>query len=328
MSTTQEPRQRATVIIPCYNVGAYIGECLDSVLAQGDAVDHVHCVDNGSSDGTVAAIERWRDAHPEQGLSLHHEAKRGACAARNKPLPEVATEWVQYLDADDLLLPGKIAEQLRHAADADVLYESNILRSVDGSESIREPQADPEVGLMAGELGVTSTNLWRTSALRAVNGWNESLSSSQEYDLMQRLYADGARFVKLDGCRSVKRDRASGQISHNAASTRWRNLVDVQARMMETCERLVDRPHDWPRLRQAFFGGLRLLYPCDPTHAQALHRRFLQPHGFVPVAGGVNSRAYVWAYRLAGFGGAERFKTVLGRLRGRQEDSNAASCAA
>lgn len=310
-------RDRATVIIPCFNVAEYVSECLASVAEQGSAVHAVHCVDNGSTDGTMRAIEAWSRANPGLRVILEHEPRRGASSARNHPLPSVETEWVQFLDADDLLLPGKIAAQLAAAADADVLYESAMYRGLDGSERMKVPEADVEVGLVAGNLGNTCANLWRTEALRAVGGWDPDLSSSQEYDLMLRLYEMGIRFRRLGGCRTVVRERPSGRISQGDEGRLWKVLVQVQERMLEAFVQRQGRV-DWPRVRQAFFGGLRMLYPYDRGLALRLYRKWLKPHGFVPEPGGANTRAYAAAFRLLGFSGAETVKALIAGSRSSQ----------
>ena len=309
------PMQKVTVIIPCYDVEAYIGECLDSVLAQGPVVEVVYCVDNGSKDGTVQAIERWRAAHPELRVVLEHEPVKGASAARNRPLTRVATPWIQFLDADDLLLPGKISHQLEQCAGADVLYESATYERVDGTRFVKVPDDEIEVGLMAGNLGNTCANLWSTAKLNEVEGWDQGLPSSQEYDLMLRLYEAEARFKKLDGDRTVVRERSSGQISQGAAALRWRTLVDVQLRMLRTFKKRAPHPDRYKRIQQAFFGGLRMLYPHDPEQAVALWERYLKPSGFEPRLSDLNTNGYIWAYRLLGFPGAERMKKLMGKAR-------------
>jgi len=307
--------QKVTVIIPCFDVEAYIGECLESVLAQGPVVEIVYCVDNGSKDGTVPAIERWCTAHPDLRVVVEHEPVRGASAARNRPLARVTTPWVQFLDADDLLLPGKITEQLALAENADVLYESATFVGIDGGRHVKVPDDEVEVGLMAGNLGNTCANLWSTAKLIQVNGWDQRLPSSQEYDLMLRLYEAEARFKKLAGDRTVVRERASGQISQGAAARRWRALVDVQVRMLRAFRKRAPHPDKLKRIHQAFFGGLRMLYPYDPDQAMELWKRYLQPSGFEPLPGGLNTKGYIWAYRLLGFKGAERMKTMLGKTQ-------------
>lgn len=307
--------QKVTVIIPCYNVEAYIAENLDSVLAQGDVVECVYCVDNGSSDGTLQAIERWRASHPSPPVHVDVETRRGASAARNRPLGRVTTEWIQFLDADDLLLPEKLSRQVRDAGDADVIYERSIHRAVDGSEWLKDPESEVELGLISGNLGITSTNLWRTAKVKEVNGWDPTLSSSQEYDLLLRIYEARGKFKRLDGARTVVRERNAGQISQSDPSRRWRNLVEVQVRMLRAFRQRALHPDKMKDIHQAFFGGLRLLYPYDAQRAWELWDRYLRSAAFEPRPGGINTKGYLWAYRLLGFRGAERMKTMLAKTR-------------
>lgn len=305
-----------TVIIPCYNVEEYIAECLDSVKLQGDVVGRVYCVDNGSTDGTLAAIEGWRERNPDRPVEVLHEAVRGACAARNKPLDLVDTEWVQFLDADDLLLEGKIRSQIAGCPDADVIYDSSVYRNVSGAQKESIPDIDTEIGLIAGNLGNTCTNLWRTSYLREVQGWDTSLSSSQEYDLMLRIYEKGGKFARMVTGRTMIRERASGQISQGAAKGRWTNLVNVQVRMLAAFGRVEMGTEKSRAIQQALFGGLRMLYPHDPAYAVQLFRKHLAPLGFVPDVGAMNTKMYVRAFRIFGFRGAERIKALQNAIVG------------
>jgi glycosyltransferase involved in cell wall biosynthesis len=96
------------VVIPAYNARAYLGEALDSVLAQGVLVGKVVVVDDGSTDGTAALAA----AHgaPVELVAMPHN--RGAATARNAGLARCAAEYVAFLDADDRWLPGKLHAQV------------------------------------------------------------------------------------------------------------------------------------------------------------------------------------------------------------------------
>jgi glycosyltransferase involved in cell wall biosynthesis len=303
----------ATVIVPCYNVEGYINECLDSILAQGDVIHHVYCVDNGSSDDTVAVIKDWMERHSGYPLELLQEGRKGAGAARNAPLSEVRTEWIQFLDADDLLLPGKIERQIRQGADADVIYAPSFHRSLSGYQEERRPDECIELGLMSNALGNTCANLWRTRSLMDLGGWNTEVSSSQEYDLMFRLYEAGARFKRHDQCLTVIRERASGQISQGAAKVRWTNFVALQERIYLSFKRRELGAERMGTFQQALFGGIRMLYPYDPQFAEKVYREQLEPVGFVPMIGGVNTAIYVSVFRILGFRQAEWIKRIMGR---------------
>ena len=100
-------QNKAPVIIPCFNIEAYIIDCLDSVELQGDSVNHTYIVDNNCTDNTITMVRRWQEAHPAFSLTIAKETTPGAPAARNHPLALVKTNWVQFLDAVDVLFQQK-----------------------------------------------------------------------------------------------------------------------------------------------------------------------------------------------------------------------------
>jgi glycosyltransferase involved in cell wall biosynthesis len=99
---------RVDVVIPAYNAQAYLGEALDSVLAQGSQVGKVIVVDDGSSDAT-AAVAAARGAPVEL---VRFPRNRGISAARNVGLARCDADFVAFLDADDRWLPGKLDAQI------------------------------------------------------------------------------------------------------------------------------------------------------------------------------------------------------------------------
>ena len=99
------------VVIPVHNAAAWVGGALDSLLDQKKVLGQIIVVDNNSSDDSMLAVQRWASNHPDIPLIATKETTPGACAARNKGLEHVETEWVQFLDADDELLPGKMSLQ-------------------------------------------------------------------------------------------------------------------------------------------------------------------------------------------------------------------------
>lgn len=100
---------KVSVIIPCYNASAFIGECLESILQQDHADLEVICVDDGSKDDTAAVIRRIAETAPRgKIIRLIQQPNGGATAARNHGLRESSGEYIQFMDADDVLMPRKI----------------------------------------------------------------------------------------------------------------------------------------------------------------------------------------------------------------------------
>lgn len=94
---------KVSVIIPCYNQGAYVAEALDSVLAQPCRDFEIIVVNDGSTDPeTRAILERLE----RPATRVIHTANQGLAAARNNGIAQAAGQYILPLDADDRIGPG------------------------------------------------------------------------------------------------------------------------------------------------------------------------------------------------------------------------------
>ena len=164
-----------SVIIPCFNVEDYIGECVQSVLAQTHQPLQVICIDNGSTDLTWKVLSEIKEKHPE--IIIEKELKPGGNAARNKGLTFATAEWIQFLDADDLLVPSKIEHQLKLISSSDknaaFVAGAYTKRTLDGKEvGMINFEDDQFVAPFINRCGTTCSNLWRKSDLSEIGNWN------------------------------------------------------------------------------------------------------------------------------------------------------------
>ncbi len=98
-----------SIIMPSYNTARYIGESIQSVLAQTYTNWELIIVDDCSTDNTdemVAAIEDARIRY------LKNDKNSGAAVSRNRALKEARGRWIAFLDSDDLWLPEKLEKQI------------------------------------------------------------------------------------------------------------------------------------------------------------------------------------------------------------------------
>ena len=122
------------VIIAAYNAAATIERALASALAQPE-VYTVIVVDDASTDETVATVKRLQADEPRiQLIQLAHNS--GPATARNRALDMCATDWIGVLDADDYFLPGRMAQLLAHADQAELIAD-DMLRQDTGAASPR-----------------------------------------------------------------------------------------------------------------------------------------------------------------------------------------------
>jgi len=94
-------------IVPVFNGERYLGETLDSILAQTYLSLEIIVVDDGSTDGTAAVVAGYG-----KRVNYVWQANAGETAARNRGLNTAQGEFIAFLDADDLWHPEKLARQI------------------------------------------------------------------------------------------------------------------------------------------------------------------------------------------------------------------------
>jgi glycosyltransferase involved in cell wall biosynthesis len=99
-----------SILIPAFNAQALIGDALDSALAQTWGRKEIIVVDDGSKDQTLSVLKRF-----DSKLQVITQAHQGAAAARNRAFAASKGDYIQWLDADDLLAPDKIEKQMQLA---------------------------------------------------------------------------------------------------------------------------------------------------------------------------------------------------------------------
>src|SRR5438309_2970995 len=98
-----------SILIPAYNAGTWITETIRSALAQTWTRNEIIVVDDGSTDDTLTIARRFES----RDVLVVSQQNQGAAAARNKAYSFCQGDYIQWLDADDLLSPEKIANQMR-----------------------------------------------------------------------------------------------------------------------------------------------------------------------------------------------------------------------
>ncbi|MBL7983258.1 MAG: glycosyltransferase family 2 protein [Flavobacteriales bacterium] len=306
---------RISVIIPCYNVERYVERAVESVFAQTHQDLQVITVDDGSTDGTPALLLELASRHTGR-LTVVQQKNQGACAARNAGLERADGTYLQFLDADDVLLPLKLAHQLS------IAEKNSSPELVIGSSRIVDPSGttvrtvvqtagdrDPWMDLMSHGLNITSTNLWKRQAVQQAGGWSEGLGSSQEYDLMFRMLQHGARVVHDPEVLTEIHQRPGGQISQTSVDRNWVRFVELRARILDHLH--TERPDlDLRPYQQVLFDSIRTLYLHAPTKAIDLYHRLL-PKGYVPQRSTATGRGYLILHHLFGFTLANRLRSFL-----------------
>jgi glycosyltransferase involved in cell wall biosynthesis len=300
-----------------------VAEAVQSALEQSHPAVEVIVIDDGSTDGSREAVEAF-------GSSVVFEVgpNRGAAAARNRGLGLARGEYVQFLDADDLLLPTKVEACLeRFSSSVDLVFcEMQYFLDDDpsrgglpsrGTESgiiplaRREMRWDPERQLeytLRASIG-TPAPLHRAALLREAGGFRADLRNLDDVELHFRLALAGLRFGKLAEvlvhCRThCSANRLRGAEDRNLSAIRATWAMHEQARRARRLSphvrrALADKFANYGR--KAFWQG----YRAEAREAFAIARRlsrFPRPTG-VP------------AYNLLSWAmGLYRTESIVGRL--------------
>lgn len=298
-----------SVVIPCYNVAPFIDRCLASVTAQTWPSLEIICVNNQSTDDTLQKLVDWQNRFP--AIVLLDEPSPGASVARNTGLRHAKGEYIQFLDADDYLLPEKLAHQvalLEKESFPDLLVAPYDRVREGSDEKTRIPtESDPLLGLLRSRLGCTCSNLWKKQMLSDAGAWNETLKSSQEYDLMFRMIRQGARVAFSSIPETVVVVRGES-ISTKAPAANWGRYLSLRIAIMRFIRESGTEMKQ--RYLQAFFNAIRMAAPYERELAQQAFDEFI-PRGFSPLPDEVNSASYCRLYRLFGFQFTEKLRRWL-----------------
>lgn len=190
-----------SIIIPCFNAAATIRATIGSVLSQGNVARDVVIIDDGSTD---RSLEIARSFEPR--LRVLTGPNQGVSAARNRGIAETAGEWIVFLDADDLLVPGTLRRRLEtaEATGADVVicdWQELLDRgdgTVDGavrSVNLAALAADPEIGCAAYVWATTAALLYRRSLVDKIGGFRKDLPVFQDARFLFDAAYHGARIA-------------------------------------------------------------------------------------------------------------------------------------
>jgi len=180
-----------SVIIPTYNYGHFIGEAIESALAQTYAVAEIIVVDSDSTDDTERIVRGFGER-----VTYIKEQNLGVSAARNKGVDISVGEFIAFLDADDTWHPTKIEKQLAKFADGEVGLVHCGIRQFDNAtgDTIIEHLIGGE-GRIArdialweiGVLGPGSTTLVRREVFDRVGDFDTRLKIGEDWEFCFRV---------------------------------------------------------------------------------------------------------------------------------------------
>lgn len=306
-----------SIIIPAYNVEAYLPEAIESALAQTYPHTEIIVVDNNSTDRTRAVAEGYQGRFPAK-VRVVNAKSPGAPSARNYGLSLARGKWLQYLDADDILLPAKIESQMKAVTPGQWVIGSYLYQRIGGAtQPIVTDPVNAWVDLFCGNAGITSANLWPADALRKIGGWQPGLACSQEYELMFRLLQTGVEPLYHAPALTLVRQRAGSISTGTASPIRTKGVLTVHQQVYEYIQTVFP---DMYALYRATLNDYLTKYIRDfalhqPAEGRLIYRQYF-PRGHRLIAQ-ATGRIYRLLHNGFGFGPAVRLYSSWLRVKAR-----------
>ena len=273
-----------SILIPCYNAEQWIVETLESALAQTWSNKEIIVVDDGSKDQSLEIVKEFE----LRGIKVISQQNRGASAARNRALQEAQGDFIQYLDADDLLAPDKIklqVELLSQEGNSSCVASGEWARFFNlpsEAKFISEPvwsDMSPVDWLICsweggGMMHPAAWLIPRTIAQTA-EYWNEALSLNDDGEYFCRvvLASKGVRFCS--GAKSYYRSGLQGSLSSTTSPTAWKSAFHA----CELSSNHLLNKEDSPRTRKACATAFqRFIYAAYPNVPNLIEQAEVKVH--------------------------------------------------
>jgi glycosyltransferase involved in cell wall biosynthesis len=260
---------KVSILIPTYNMANYLPLALDSALAQNHDDIEIVVVDDGSTDDTAEVIRPYLPH-----VRYSRQEQQGVAPARNRALGLLQGEYVRFLDADDVLCPDTLSQQVelldRHPQVALVHGQAQIIDSggkvqglrrlpLPGGGAVVTPSAQAFRRLLRGCDICASTVMVRMTALQRVGSFRQECVPGEDWDVWLRIaaYYDHAY---------IARPLAYYRIHQNSATARYTlsSFVDSHLHTLRALFAQPDLPY--PQLE-------KLAYAClDRTTAHVAAR--------------------------------------------------------
>jgi glycosyltransferase involved in cell wall biosynthesis len=217
---------KISVIIPCYNVEKYIGECIDSVLKQTHQHLEIICINDGSTDKTLDVLNRYQSGAADKIKVVSFE-NQGAPASRNAGFKRSTGEFIQFLDADDVIDPQKFERQLAgFAGQTEVVVSDRVQKNEDLTKTLHTYYFDDieknPLETAVKRVITTCNPLYKRHVVEQLKGYDEQLKAAQDWDFHIRLVLAGYRIKYVPGIYFINR-KVKGSISSD-----WKK-VSIQA---------------------------------------------------------------------------------------------------
>lgn len=232
--------EKVSIIIPCYNAEKYIKDCIFSALNQVYTNIEVIIVNDGSTDNSLYEINQIQDKR----IKVINQSNSGASIARNNGLKHATGDYIQFLDADDILDSYKIFNQMQLLAQSNysddilvfgrwlILKEKDIIQPSLNNQKIWHTYQNPieilQDMVLIGCCLPPIVYLTPRRLLDKAGWWNEELTMNDDGEFFARVITHSQKLVYCEEAASIYRstpNSLSKRMSDKAATSQIKSLI-------------------------------------------------------------------------------------------------------
>lgn len=324
----QTMSDRVSILIPLYNAEDWLAETLACAVGQTWPNKEIIVVDDGSTDDSPRIARKFEGS----GVRVITQGNKGACAARNRALAEASGDYIQFLDADDLMAPNKLEVQIRRLTRSEPLaiaaaawerfYDVPDEKSLpDVTFEKKSFYGDRETGLdwavdAVGHNGMFPPHAWLCprEVIEAAGSWNESLLINQDGEYFNRVALESSGVVFCEEARVYYRSGLPGSISRRRSDDSLRShfrSVELMA------QRLLRRDRSLRTCQACATAYMHFAYNAYPDVPDLVDRATDRAEALVeaPDVTPPGNMAYRMLHSLVGWKMAKRFRRWYYLLR-------------
>ena len=224
-----------SIIIPCYNHGKYLPDCIESILSQSLKADEIIVVDDGSTEDIAQVIADHFYPHP---IGYIRQENKGLAGARNTGIRNAKSEYIMVLDADDMLRPDSLKEMMQ-LAEPDKVVQAGLMY-FGTQNAVLRPEPTNLNRLLKGNT-VYCNSVFPRKAWVESGGYDESeimRLGLEDWDFWIRVAEKGYGFVSTSYIALLYRRTADSM----TFQTTHPNFEKITKYIMHKHKHLLDKP--------------------------------------------------------------------------------------
>jgi len=280
---------KVSIIIPIFNSAKYLAQAIESGLGQTWDNKEIIIVDDGSEDDSLQIAKMFTN----ETVKILEQHNQGAGAARNAGINLAEGDYIQFLDADDILSPNKLSIQVEELIKyPNKLAVCSTIHFIDGENHLHNKPSPYEekflvstdnsfeflINLWGGNNGKGSmiqTNAWLTptTLIRSNKPWQEFYSPDDDGEYFSRMLLSSAGVVYTTGCYNYYRKHKSAfNLSRRDNIKSLQGCFQSIKCKRETLNKYLDDPRVKKALAQQLFDLVLKAYPRHKQLATELMR--------------------------------------------------------